>query len=167
MALRQAAYPHLRPYMRTSDILAPERVRCDIRASSKKRVLEALSELLSAGHELCTPRAVFDSLCQRERLGSTGLGSGVALPHARLADIEHAVGAFLKTREGIDFDAPDGAPVDLVFGLLVPQNSTDEHLQILSRLAEAFSDERLRERLRREDSPQAMYAVLAEAIAAQ
>jgi len=85
-------------------------------------------------------RPIFDSLIGRERLGSTGLGHGVALPHGRFNQSQRAVGAFVKLKKGVDFDAIDRQPVDLVFGLLVPDHYTDEHLKILAYLAEMFSD---------------------------
>jgi PTS system nitrogen regulatory IIA component len=90
---------------------------------------------------------VFDSLFAREKLGSTGLGQGVAIPHGRIKGIKDAIGALVRMREPIPFDAPDGAPVGLIFVLLVPERATDLHLQILSELAQMFSDQSFRERL--------------------
>ena len=101
--------------------------------------------------------AVFDSLIGRERLGSTGLGHGVALPHGRVNQAEHAIGAFLKLDKGVDFDALDRQPVDLIFGLLVPDHYTDEHLKILAHLAEMFSDLTFCQRLRQADHDAALY----------
>ncbi len=134
--------------MRISDILTPDRVRCGVEANSKKRALEVLSAQIALADPSLTPRAVFDCLLTRERLGSTGLGSGVAIPHGRLPNLHHAIGAFIRIQEPVDFDALDNEPVDLLFGLLVPAESTDEHLQVLSLLAEGFSDESLRGQLR-------------------
>lgn len=134
--------------MHISDILTPERVRCDVQAGSKKRALEVLSTQIALGDPALTPRAVFDCLLARERLGSTGLGSGVAIPHGRLPHLREAIGAFLRLKEPVDFEALDNRPVDLLFGLLVPEDSTDEHLQLLSLLAEGFSRESLKEQLR-------------------
>jgi len=85
---------------------------------------------------------------ERERLGSTGLGHGIALPHARMAHVQRAVGAFIRLREGVGFDAIDDRPVDLAFALLVPQEATEEHLQLLARLATLFNDERFCDQLR-------------------
>ena len=144
--------------MRISEILAPERIRCDVHATSKKQALEALSELLA--RNLTDSASVFDCLQARERLGSTGLGRGVAIPHGRLPQLTRAVGAFVKIAEGVDFDAPDGEPVDLLFGLLVPQSSTKEHLQILSQLAECFDQGCLREKLRASESAESVFEVL-------
>ena len=91
---------------------------------------------------------IFDSLLSRERLGSTGVGYGVAIPHARYEGATDAIGAFMRLDQPVDFDAMDREPVDLVFGLLVPEDCTDEHIQILAQLAELFSDPQLRTALR-------------------
>jgi PTS system nitrogen regulatory IIA component len=125
--------------------------------TSKKRTLELLGELIAEGQSEFTSREIFDSLIGRERLGSTGLGHGVALPHGRLSQGQCAIGAFVKLKSGVDFDAIDQQPVDLVFGLLVPEHFTDEHLKILSYLAEMFSDKDFCERLRAADSDQVLF----------
>lgn len=134
--------------MQIAEIITPDRVCWDVEAASKKRVLEILSERITRGNSAVQANDVFDCLLARERLGSTALGEGVALPHGRVAALRTPLGAFMRVVEGIDFDSPDGQPVDLVFGLLVPEESTEEHLQILAQLAEFFSDESLRASLR-------------------
>lgn len=136
-----------------ADILTLERVRCGAQASSKKKALEMLSELMAGAEAAPDSRAVADRLLAREKLGSTALGHGVAIPHGRCPDVTTAVAAFIKLREGIDFDAPDGESVDLVVGLLVPQECTDGHLQLLAQLAELFSQAEIREKLRTSVSP--------------
>ncbi|MBS1144703.1 MAG: ptsN [Proteobacteria bacterium] len=90
---------------------------------------------------------IFDSLFAREKLGSTGLGQGVAIPHGRIKGLKQAVGAFLRLATPVPFDSPDGRPVDLLFVLLVPEQATEQHLQILSELAQKFSDRTFREQL--------------------
>jgi PTS system nitrogen regulatory IIA component len=90
---------------------------------------------------------VFDSLFARERLGSTGLGQGVAIPHGRIKGLKDAVGALVRVAQAVPFDAPDGGPVSLAFILLVPEKATEKHLQILSELAQMFSDRELRQNL--------------------
>ena len=126
--------------MNISDILSPDHIACAATSASKKKVLEDLSEII-AGHDTdLSPADIFDSLLTRERLGSTGIGNGVAIPHGRVANASKTVGAFLQLQEGIDFDAIDGQPVNLLFALLVPEESTDEHLKILAMLAEMFSN---------------------------
>ncbi len=134
-------------------------IECASPCASKKKALETLSALL-ARHAAADEARIFDSLLARERLGTTGLGFGVAIPHGRLDNLEHSVGALLVLSQGIDFDAPDGEPVDLLFGLLVPQACNDEHLQLLARLAQMFNDEAVRGRLREQPDPQALRKVL-------
>ncbi len=131
-----------------ANFLIAERIDCGAQASSKKRALEAVARLLATAHPELTPEKVFDQLLERERLGSTGLGHGVALPHARMQGLDAACGAFLRLDQGIDYDAIDGAPVDLLFGLLVPQEATQEHLQLLANLASLFGDSQIRSQLR-------------------
>lgn len=146
--------------MNIRDLITPERVVCDSEVTSKKRTLELLGELIARDQPDLTAREVFDSLLGRERLGSTGLGYGVALPHGRLSQSQQAIGAFVKLRQGIDFDAIDQQPVDLVFALVVPEHFTDEHLKILAYLAEMFSDKPFCGQLRAADSDQALYEQL-------
>ena len=138
--------------MDITDLITRERIVCNSEVTSNKRVIEVLSELLVKGQADLTARPVFDSLIGRERLGSTGLGYGVALPHGRFSQSRQAIGAFVKLRQGVDFDAIDRQPVDLAFGLLVPDHYTDEHLKILAYLAEMFSDRVFCQRLRDADS---------------
>jgi PTS system nitrogen regulatory IIA component len=127
--------------MKIVDLLALDRIRLQTTTSSKKRALEILSQMLATTLPTVSEIEIFDALINRERLGSTGLGHGVAIPHSRLDGAETAVGAILKLEEGIDYDSPDHQPVDFMFALLVPQDSTDEHLALLSQLAEMFADE--------------------------
>lgn len=134
--------------MNVADILTPHRVRLDVDATSKKRVLEEVAAIVADADTSLSSRSVFDCLVTRERLGSTGLGHGVAIPHGRLAGLEHTIACFVKMRAAVDFDAPDGQPVDMVFALLVPEESTEEHLQILARIAEFFGSPASREALR-------------------
>ena len=141
-------------------ILAPERVRSNVPAASRKRTLEVLGEILASADPELSAQAIFDRLVARERLGSTGLGEGCALPHARAPGLDRTVAAFLRLRRGVDFDSPDHEPVDLVFGLLVPEESTDEHLEILAAIARVFSDEQVRSSIRSADEPTRIREVL-------
>lgn len=134
--------------MKISTLLSPARLACHQDSSSKKRTLELLSQLLSASLPAYSEGELFDSLIGRERLGSTGMGHGVALPHGRLRGLQAPIAAFVSLAQGIDYDAPDNQPVDLLFALLVPEESTEEHLQILASLAAMFSDARLCQALR-------------------
>ena len=125
-------------------LLNPAHVLVDLSASSKKRLFEQAG-LLFENHDGIARSLVFDSLFARERLGSTGLGQGVAIPHGRIKGLKEALGAFIRLAQPIAFDAPDGAPVTLIFVLLVPEKATEKHLQILSELAQMFSDRALRD----------------------
>ena len=146
--------------MKISDILSLERINCAVSPASKKRALEDVGALLLNADASLTQGEIFDSLLSRERLGSTGLGHGVAIPHGRVNSATTTIGAFMQLEQAIDFDAIDGKPVDLVFGLLVPAESTDEHLQILAQLAKMFSDDNFCEELRQAKNNQELYTLL-------
>jgi PTS system nitrogen regulatory IIA component len=125
-------------------LLPASHVIPDLAASSKKRLFEHVG-LLFENHQGIAQSVIFESLFARERLGSTGLGQGVAIPHGRIKGLKDAVGAFVRLAQPVPFDAPDGKPVTLVFALLVPEHATEKHLEILSELAQMFSDRALRE----------------------
>ena len=134
--------------MLISDLLSPERIHCDVHSSSKKRLLELISEELARNSENLSQREIFESLCARERLGSTGLGKGVAIPHGRVKGTEHVEVSFIRLKKPLPFDAVDGQPVDLLFALAVPENCGEDHLKLLSQVAELFSDPDLLQDLR-------------------
>ncbi len=127
-------------------LLPAANILLDLDVASKKRVFEQVG-LLFENNEGIARTVVYDSLFAREKLGSTGLGQGVAIPHGRIKGLPEAIGAFVRTQSAIPFDSPDGRGVALIFVLLVPEHATDRHLQILSELAEMFSNKALRERL--------------------
>ncbi len=133
--------------MRFHDLISPDRISLTIGASSKKRLLEKISKLLGEVVPDLDDREAFQSLIDRERLGSTGVGSGVALPHGRLQGLDRAIGACVILNEEMDFDAIDDKPVKIVFVLLVPKEATEEHLQLLAELARIFGEEKNREQL--------------------
>lgn len=142
-------------------LLTPARVILDLECASKKRVFEQVGLLFE--NEISIARSTcFDSLFAREKLGSTGLGQGVAIPHGRVKGLKEATAAFVRTREPIPFDAPDNKPVQLIFVLLVPERATDQHLQILSELAQMFSERSFREQLLHAPTPEAVHALFAE-----
>lgn len=141
-------------------LLVERRVLGGASISSKKRLLETLAELLVSAQPGLSRDAVFDRLLERERLGSTGLGYGVALPHARVAELSEAIGAFIQIREPVPFDAIDDQPVDLAFALLVPEVAHEAHLQLLADLAALFSEPGLRAQLRRASTPGALLDLL-------
>jgi PTS system nitrogen regulatory IIA component len=127
-------------------LLPASNVLVDADLGSKKRVFEQVGLLVENQHRIGRS-TVFDSLFARERLGSTGLGQAVAIPHGRIKGLREAIGVFVRTAAPIPFDAPDGLPVSMIFALLVPERATDLHLEILAQLAQMFSDRDIRERL--------------------
>ena len=146
--------------MQISEIITADNIRCNVQASSKKGALEELAKLLAGTESSLNYTEIFDCFNSRERLGSTGLGNGIAIPHGRLKHIDAPMAAFIRLEKPVDFDAVDQKPVDLLFGLLVPEDSTDEHLQILSSLATMFSDQTLVAKLRRGYSPKKLFETL-------
>jgi len=148
--------------MELQDIIDPERIAYDVDVSSKKRALETISDILvkGGGGENLVSHDVCESLIAREKLGSTGIGCGVAIPHGRLKNTDKTLAAFIKLHKGVDYDAIDNQAVDLIFALLVPENSTEEHLKILAEIAEMFSNETFRKKLREASNPQALWTLL-------
>jgi PTS system nitrogen regulatory IIA component len=139
--------------------LPPANVLTDLQVSSKKRLFEQAGLLFENQHGIARS-VVFDSLFAREKLGSTGLGQGVAIPHGRIKGLKEALCAFLRIAQPVPFDAPDGNPVSLVFVLLVPEQATEKHLQMLSELAQMFSDKTLREAMNRAPDAKALHELI-------
>ena len=129
-----------------TQLLPLSNVIVDLDVSNKKRVFEQVGMLFENTLHIAQNQ-IFDSLFAREKLGSTGLGQGVAIPHGRIKGLPKAIAAFIRMKEPIIFDAPDGKPVNLICILLVPEKATDQHLQILSELAQMFSTKSFRESL--------------------
>ena len=146
-----------------SQLLAPENIVLDLDASSKKRIFEHAGVLFENNQGIARS-AVFDSLFAREKLGSTGLGRGIAIPHGRIKGLSEARGAFLRLATPVPFDSPDSEPVALLFVLLVPEQATEQHLQILSELAERFSERSCRDALMAADSADAIRRIFAEVV---
>ena len=142
-----------------ANILPLSNIVLDMEVGSKKRLFETVSQLLEANSGL-PHTAVFDCLFAREKLGSTGLGQGVAIPHGRDESFTQPVGAFVRTAEPIEFDAPDGKPASLVFVLLVPQDAAGEYLELLSQLAARFHEKTVREALMHSETPQQVLDIL-------
>lgn len=144
-----------------AELLTLDRVMCRPKVSSKKRALEWLSERLASGTNVVTQFEVFESLFDRERLGSTGLGHNVAIPHGRIKGLVEPIVACLHLKQGVDYDAIDGRPVTFIFALLVPDESVNEYLTLLAKLAEMFNDEVLCVELRAASSEQEVFSLLA------
>jgi PTS system nitrogen regulatory IIA component len=142
-------------------LLKPEAVKVLTAASSKKRLLHAIGELVSGAHGLDTGHVV-ESLTAREALGPTGVGHGVALPHARITGLDQVVGAFVLLDRPVDFDAVDRQPVDIAFGLFAPESAGVEHLKALALVSRTLRDSAIRTKLRANPDPATIYAILAE-----
>jgi PTS system nitrogen regulatory IIA component len=134
--------------MLISDLLSPERIQFDVHSSSKKRLLELISRELARNSSSLSEREIFESLCARERLGSTGLGKGVAIPHGRVKGSDTVQASFIRLKKPLPFDAVDGVPVDLLFAMTVPEQCNEDHLKLLAQVAELFSNPDLLKQLR-------------------
>ena len=142
-----------------ASILPPGNVLCGLDVGSKAQLFEEAGRLFENDLQLARKK-VIDSLATREKLGSTGLGYGFAIPHGRLKGLHAATGAFFKLKTPIPFDSPDSQPVSMLFVLLVPEQATDLHLQILGELAQMFSNRQLREKLQASDDPAEIHQLL-------
>jgi PTS system nitrogen regulatory IIA component len=145
---------------RIARLMSPTNVVTNLSVTSKKRLFEQAGLLFENNHGIERSK-VFDSLFARERLGSTGLGEGVAIPHGRIKGLKEALAAVVRLAEPIPFDAPDDQPVRLLVFLLVPEHATEEHLEILSELAELLSDRSIRESLLTCEDPAQVHRILA------
>jgi PTS system nitrogen regulatory IIA component len=146
--------------MLVDDLISAESVLPDVRTSSKKRLLEIISKALSKDNDALNPREVFESLCARERLGSTGLGKGVAIPHGRVTGSARVQAVFIRLAKPLAYDSVDGKPVDLLFALAVPEHCTTDHLKLLAEIAEKFSDDELLKELRAADDANELLQLL-------
>lgn len=124
--------------MTISALLSPQKIFIDTEVSSKKKLLELIANIVADRSQLAQS-TIYNNLLNRERLGSTGLGRGIAVPHARVPELSQTIGCFFRLKEPVNFESPDNQPVDLVFTIVIPEEATDEHLLILSSLARLFS----------------------------
>ena len=144
--------------MQLQSILTPGRTFHRAPGNSKKRALENTANFICKDMQIMDDIELFNHLIARERLGSTGLGNGIAIPHCRVKDCTTITGTLIKLEQAIDFDAIDGEPVDLLFVLLVPEEAHDEHLQALAMLAEKFSNADFCQRLRDAENSEELFA---------
>jgi PTS system nitrogen regulatory IIA component len=147
--------------MDIEDLITPESVVAHLRATSKKQALQEMARRaaeITGQHE----RVIFDVLLERERLGSTGVGNGIAIPHGKLPDLERLFGLFARADQPIDFDAVDEQPVDLFFLLLAPEGAGADHLKALARVSRLLRDRAVCEKLRGTDKADAIYALLTQ-----
>lgn len=150
--------------MTLTDLLSPAAVISPLRANGKKQALQELAQHAATLTGL-PDRELFEALLQRERLGSTGIGEGIAIPHGRMPGIERLVGLFARTEKPIDFDALDGQPVDIIFVLIAPEGAGADHLKALARVARVLRNQSVLEQVRKIRDPAAIYAILAESAA--
>lgn len=143
--------------MKFSNLIKVDQIQLNLNASSKKKALEIISQIVTDNYPQYQSNKIFETFIERERLGSTGIGHGIALPHGRLTDCTDTIGVFISLSQDVDFDAIDKQPVNLIFALLIPQNSTEEHLQILAKLAEFFRQDDKRRLLEQATSPASVY----------
>lgn len=150
--------------MEISDLIKPDHVIAKLRATSKKQALQDLAK--RAAEVTGQPeRALFSTLMKRERLGTTGVGNGIAIPHGKLATLDKLYGLFAQLDQPIDFDAIDDRPVDLIFLLLAPESSGADHLKALARVSRLLRDKPTCEKLRGTDDAEALYALLVDTAA--
>jgi nitrogen PTS system EIIA component len=147
-------------------LLGPDAVLASVKASGKKALLAELASRAASVLQL-DERRLFDRLLERERLGSTGIGSGIAIPHARMAGIERPRGLFARLGHPVDFDSIDERPVDIVFLLVAPEGAGADHLKALARVSRLLRDRSLVEKLRNTETADALYALLVETVQAQ
>jgi PTS system nitrogen regulatory IIA component len=152
--------------MEIAELITPEGVVPNLRATSKK---QALQELARRAAEITglAERAIFDVLVERERLGTTGVGNGIAIPHGKLASLTRIYGLFARLDKPIDFDSIDEQPVDLIFLLLAPESAGADHLKALARISRLLRDKAVCEKLRGTDSAEGLYALLTESPASR
>ena len=146
--------------MKISDILSLENVLSNIECNSKKAAIELLAKNLADSNNGISQVEIIDCLTAREKLGSTGLGNGIAIPHGRLKYCEETIASFIQLNNGVDYEAVDNIPVDLIFALIVPEESTDEHLHILSILAKTLSNPKTINKLRNSKNPTETFTLL-------
>ena len=152
--------------MELTEILVPDAVRAATSVSSKKRLLQDISELASDVHGLDVLK-ICDALQERELLGATGMGKGIAVPHARIADVDRVLGFFIRLDEPVEFESVDRQPVDLIFALLAPEDAGADHLKALARVSRTLRSENVCRKLRSTMDPAALFAILTEPAAIQ
>jgi PTS system nitrogen regulatory IIA component len=152
--------------MELNEILGVEAVRAPLKATSKKRLLQELSDFAAETYDV-PAETVYKALLDREALGPTGVGRGVAIPHARFTGVDRVLGLFVRLEKPVDFEAIDKQPVDLVFTLLAPESAGADHLKALARVSRTLRSESVCSKLRSTFDPSALYAILTEGKAEQ
>ncbi|MDW6002863.1 PTS IIA-like nitrogen regulatory protein PtsN [Vibrio mangrovi] len=145
--------------MQLSEVLSLDCTKSAVQCSSKKRALEIISEI-AANHTGQNATELFENMLSREKVGSTGIGNGIAIPHARMSISENAVAVLIQCEEPIDFDAIDNRPVDILFALFVPEEQCQAHLKTLSSMAERLNDKQVLKQLRKAENDQKLYDIM-------
>ncbi|MGX9418127.1 PTS IIA-like nitrogen regulatory protein PtsN [Vibrio sp. RC27] len=145
--------------MQLSDVLALDCTKSGVQCSSKKRALEIISEI-AAQYSGLSSHDLFECMLSREKVGTTGIGNGIAIPHARMTSLDNAVAVLIQCEEPIDFDAIDHRPIDILFALLVPEDQCQEHLKTLSLMAERLNDKQVLKALRKAESDESLYNIM-------
>ena len=147
--------------MNISDLLAPDAVIPALKVQNKKQLLQELAARAALQTRLPEKR-IFETLIERERLGTTGVGQGIAIPHGRMGDVTRITSVFARLEGGLDYEAVDGQPVDLVFTLLAPENAGADHLKALARVSRLLRNQQTCDKLRAANSAEAIYAILTD-----
>ena len=155
--MEQATDNWTRSSMNVSDILCPERTFINVEGTSKKRVLENAATLIARQSLELDPDLLFNNLINREKLGSTAIGKGIAIPHCRMDQTNEILGSLIRLKKSVDFDALDREPVDLLFVLLVPREANEEHLTLLGKIAKIFSEDKKTAALRTAQENDSLY----------
>jgi len=150
--------------MKLHDILSPDCTQCAVHAASKKRILEKLSAIAATKISELSPQELLASLMQREKLGSTGIGNGIAIPHGRLADTNNVVAVLITTDEPVAFDAIDQRPVDIFIALFVPEAQCKEHLATLQSIAKLFKNKEMSKKIRKCQSCEQLYNLITQEV---
>lgn len=158
--LAASANPTPDKHMNIAQLVSKERIVLNVDVASKKKALEFISEVLSQGQQELSSGEVFDCLIGRERLGSTGIGHGIAIPHCRLKGNQKTLAVLIRLSHGVDYDSIDSLPVDLIFAMVVPEDASESHLKTLAQLARMFSDTELVDKLHQARDPETIYELL-------
>jgi PTS system nitrogen regulatory IIA component len=146
--------------MKLKDILTLDCIKCAVPLASKKRILEELSIVAAKKYTEITEHDLLNSLMRREKMGSTGIGNGIAIPHGKLSNVNHPIAVFITTEQAIPFDAIDNRPVDIFIALFVPEDACDEHLSTLQDIARLFSNNNLLKQIRKAETAQQLYQLI-------
>ena len=148
--------------MKISDILKKEHIIKELNSCDKKNVLDELSSFLEDEGEITNKESLLAALIEREKLGSTGIGENVAIPHAKISEIDNIITVFGRSKNGVEFESLDQKPVNFIFLVMAPENSTGQHLKVLARISRLFKNPSLRESVLRTNEADRIYSILVD-----